>query len=48
MPVIDALTKSDRLLEVQVLFRQRRKGVRTAEIALLLGVSQRTARRYLC
>jgi proteasome accessory factor B len=47
MPVIDALTKSDRLLEVQVLFRQRREGVRTAEIAVLLGVCQRTARRYL-
>jgi proteasome accessory factor B len=47
MPVIDAITKSDRLLEVQILFRQRPEGVRTAEIASLLGICQRTARRYL-
>ena len=47
MPITDALTKSDRLLEVQVLFRRRPGGIRTAEIAEMLGVSTRTARRYL-
>ena len=47
MPVTDAFTKSDRLLEVQVLLLHRPEGVKTAEIAELLGVSQRTARRYL-
>ena len=47
MPVTDAYNKADRLLEVQILLRQKPEGVRTAEIAEVLGVSQRTARRYL-
>jgi len=47
MPVGDALTKMDRLTRLQVLFRHRPEGIRTSEVAEILGVSGRTARRYL-
>ncbi len=48
MPVADAFTKTERLLELQLLFwRNPRQGLRTAEIAEFLRVSERTARNYL-
>ncbi len=48
MPVADAFTKTERLLELQLLFwRNPRQGLRTKEIADFLGVSERTARNYL-
>jgi CRISPR-associated endonuclease/helicase Cas3 len=48
MPVADAETKTQRLLELQMLFwRNPQQGFRTPEIATYLGVSERTARNYL-
>ena len=47
MPITDAIHKADRLEQIKVLFLQRPEGVGTMEIAQLLGVSQRTARRYV-
>ena len=47
MPVTDAIHKADRLEEIKVLFLRRPEGVGTREIAQLLRVSQRTARRYV-
>ena len=47
MPITDAIHKGDRLEQVRVLFLRRPEGVGTREIAQLLGVSQRTARRYV-
>ncbi len=47
MPVTDAETKNERLLQVQIFARQRPEGFRTQEIADLLNVSERTARRYI-
>ena len=47
MPIIDAIHKADRLEQIRVLFLRRPEGVGTREIAQLLGVSQRTARRYI-
>lgn len=48
MPIADAYTKTERLLQLQLLFwRNPRQGLRTAEIANFLGVSERTARTYL-
>ena len=47
MPITDAILKADRLERVRVLFLRRPDGVGTREIAQLLGVSQRTARRYM-
>lgn len=46
MLIPDAIHKADRLEQIKVLFRRRPEGVGTGEIARLLGVSQRTARRY--
>ena len=47
MPITDAIHKGDRLEQIRVLFLRRPEGVGTREIAQLLGVSQRTARRYV-
>ena len=47
MLIADAIHKTDRLEQIKILFRRRPEGVGTAEIARLLGVSQRTARRYV-
>ena len=47
MLIADAIHKTDRLEQIKVLFRRRPEGVGTGEIARLLGVSQRTARRYV-
>ena len=47
MPITDAIHKADRLEQVRVLFLRRPEGVGTRELAQLLGVSQRTARRYM-
>ncbi len=47
MPITDAIHKADRLEQIRVLFLRRPEGVGTREIAQLLGVSQRTARRYV-
>ncbi len=47
MPVVDTHTKMDRLMRIQILFRRKPDGVRTSEVAELLHVSERTARRYL-
>ena len=47
MPITDAILKGDRLEQVRVLFLRRPDGVGTREISQLLGVSQRTARRYM-
>ena len=47
MPITDAIHKADRLEEVKLLFRRRPQGVGTGEIARILEVSQRTARRYV-
>ncbi len=47
MLIADAVHKTDRLEQIKILFRRRPEGVGTAEIARLLGVSQRTARRYV-
>ena len=47
MLISDAIHKADRLEQIKVLFRRRPEGVGTGEIARLLGVSQRTARRYV-
>ena len=47
MLIADAIHKADRLEQIKVLFRRRPEGVGTGEIARLLGVSQRTARRYV-
>lgn len=48
MPVTDADTKTQRLLELQMLFwRNPSRSLRTAEIAEYLGVTERTARNYL-
>ena len=47
MLISDAIHKADRLEQIKVLFRRRPEGVGTGEIAQLLGVSQRTARRYV-
>jgi len=47
MPVMDAINKVDKLVQVQVLFLQHPEGVKTREVAEFLNVSQRTARRYL-
>ena len=47
MLISDAIHKTDRLEQIKVLFRRRPAGVGTGEIARLLGVSQRTARRYV-
>ena len=47
MPITDAIHKADRLEEIRVLFLRRPTGVGTKEISQLLGVSQRTARRYV-
>ena len=47
MLISDAIHKTDRLEQIKILFRRRPGGVGTGEIARLLGVSQRTARRYV-
>jgi proteasome accessory factor B len=47
MPVIDALTKTDRFMRIQILLRRKREGIRTSEVADILQVSERTARRYM-
>ena len=48
MPTSDAYNKSERLLQVQLLFwRNPTKRIRTSEIADQLGVSTDTASRYL-
>lgn len=47
MPVTDAIHKVDRLEEIKVLFLRRPEGMGTGEIARLLRVSRRTARRYV-
>ena len=47
MLIADAMHKTDRLEQIKILFRRHPEGVGTAEIARLLGVSQRTARRYV-
>ena len=48
MLLADAIRKMDRLEQIVILFRGGgREGVGTAEISRLLGVSQRTARRYV-
>ena len=47
MPITDAIHKGDRLEQIRVLFLRRPEGVGTMEIAQLLGISQRTARRYV-
>lgn len=48
MPVTDADTKMQRLLELQMLFwRNPGRSLRTAEIAAYLGVTERTVRNYL-
>ena len=47
MPITDAIHKGDRLEQIKVMFLRRPEGVGTREIAQLLGVSQRTARRYV-
>jgi CRISPR-associated endonuclease/helicase Cas3 len=48
MPVTDADTKTQRLLELQMLFwRSPGRSLRTAEIAAYLRVTERTARNYL-
>ncbi len=47
MPITDAIHKTDRLEEIKILFLRRPEGVGTREIAQLLRVSQRTARRYV-
>ncbi len=47
MPITDAIHKADRLEEIKVLFLRRPEGMGTKEIARLLRVSQRTARRYV-
>ena len=47
MPITDAIHKADRLEQIKVMFLRRPEGVGTREIAQLLGVSQRTARRYV-
>ena len=47
MPITDAIHKTDRLEEVMLLFLRRPKGMGTKEIADLLRVNQRTARRYV-
>ena len=47
MLIADAIHKTDRLEQIKILFRRRPEGVGTGEIARLLGVSQRTARRYV-
>ncbi|HIE47712.1 TPA: WYL domain-containing protein, partial [Candidatus Bipolaricaulota bacterium] len=48
VPVIDADTKMQRLLELQMLFwRNPGRSLRTAEIAAYLGVTERTVRNYL-
>ena len=47
MPITDAIHKADRLEQIRVLFVRQPEGVGTREIAQLLGVSQRTARRYI-
>ncbi len=47
MPITDAIHKADRLEEVKLLFRRRPQGVGSGEIARILEVSQRTARRYV-
>jgi len=47
MPITDTIDKADRLEQIRVLFLRRAEGVGTGEIAQLLGVSQRTARRYV-
>lgn len=47
MPTIDALTKTDRMMQLQLLLRRKPDGVRTSEVARLLDVSERTARRYM-
>ena len=48
MPVVDADTKTQRLLELQMLFwRNPGRSLRTSEIATHLGVTERTIRNYL-
>ena len=47
MLIADAMHKTDRLEQIKILFRRHPEGVGTGEIARLLGVSQRTARRYV-
>ena len=47
MPITHAIHKADRLEEIKILFLRRPEGVGTREIAQLLRVSQRTARRYV-
>ena len=48
MPLTDADTKTQRLLELQMLFwRSPGRSWRTSEIAAHLGVTERTARKYL-
>lgn len=48
MPTSDAFNKSDRLRELELLFlKQPGRQFRTSEIATLLGVSEKTALRYL-
>ncbi len=48
MPIADVYTKTERLLQLQLLFwRNPHRGLRTVEIAEFLGVSERTARNYL-
>ncbi|MBL7066002.1 MAG: WYL domain-containing transcriptional regulator [Anaerolineae bacterium] len=48
MPTTDAYTKTERMLQLQLLFwRNPRRGFGTTEIAGRLGVSERTARNYL-
>ena len=45
MPVTDADTKTQRLLELQMLFwRNPKRSLRTTEVAEHLGVTERTAR----
>ena len=48
MPTSDAYNKTDRLLQLQLLFwRNPARRIRTNEIAIHLGVSPDTASRYL-
>ena len=47
MLIADAIHKTDRLEQIKILFRRHPEGVGTGEIARILGVSQRTARRYV-
>ena len=48
MPVIDAETKNERLLQVQIFARSATRGIPNSwKLPKLLNVSERTARRYI-